>query len=105
MSHIPTRISAKDDPGHIRIEWEDGETTCYTAAQLRRLCPCAQCVSELTGQRLLDPSTIAEDLTQTGVELVGLYAITVRFSDGHSTGIFPFQMLRENDPAASHEAG
>jgi len=29
---------------------------------------------------------------------VGNYAITIYFADGHSTGIFPYRFLRENDP-------
>ena len=45
--------------------------------------------------------SVPTDLTQSGVELVGNYAISIRFSDGHQTGIYPFRMLRENDPALS----
>jgi DUF971 family protein len=31
--------------------------------------------------------------------MVGNYAVAVRFSDGHETGIYPFPFLREHDPA------
>lgn len=97
MSQTPTRIGRRD-PAKIELDWADGTRTIFRAAELRRLCPCAHCVHELTGQRLLDPASVAENLTQAGVELVGNYAIAVRFSDGHSTGIFPWPFLRENDP-------
>ena len=100
MTASPLRIGRKD-PARIQLDWQDGASTVYTAAQLRRLCPCAHCVHELTGQRLLDPASVPDDLTQTGVELVGAYAIAVRFADGHSTGIFPWPFLREHDPAAA----
>lgn len=93
----PVRIG-RHDPERIVLEWADGHTTVYRAAELRRLCPCAQCVHELTGRRLLDPDGVPEDLTQEDVRLVGRYAIAVRFSDGHETGIFTFPALRENDP-------
>jgi len=51
-------------------------------------------VDEFTGAALLDPKTVAEDLTQSGVELVGNYALSVTFSDGHRTGIFTWAALR-----------
>ena len=95
----PTRISRKD-PTQIVIEWADGAKTAYTAAQLRRLCPCAHCVHELTGQPLLDPTSVPDELIQRDVRMVGNYAIAVQFSDGHNTGIYSFPFLRENDPAS-----
>lgn len=100
VSTSPTRIATREDPGRIRIEWSDGTETVYTTAELRRLCPCAGCVHELTGQKLLDPASVPDDLQHEQVTLVGNYAIAVRFGDGHSTGIFPFVFLRENDPRA-----
>ncbi len=69
--------------------------------QLRGLCPCAACVNELTGRRMHDPKSVPSDLETRDVNLVGHYAITIAFSDGHSTGIFPFAFLREHDPASS----
>ena len=97
-SNSPTRISRRD-PTRVSLEWQDGHTTVYTTAELRRLCPCAHCVHELTGQALLDPNTVPDDLTHTDVRMVGSYAIALRFSDGHDTGIYPYPYLREHDPA------
>ena len=96
-STSPTVITGSD-PTRLRIEWDDGHVTVYTARQLRLLCPCAQCIHEWTGQPLLQAETVAEDLTQTQVKMVGNYALTVFFSDGHHLGIFTYPMLRENDP-------
>ena len=101
MSSTQPRAITKSDPGKLSVEWADGHRTEYTAAQLRRLCPCARCVNEFTGERMLDPASIADEMTQVDVRLVGNYAITVKFADGHDTGIFPFPMLREQDPAGS----
>jgi DUF971 family protein len=99
-SHSPKVIRRKD-PGRIAIEWDDGHSTSFTAAELRRLCPCANCVSETTGQRILDPNSVADELSQQDLRLIGNYAISMRFSDGHDTGIFPFAFLRKNDPEGS----
>lgn len=37
--------------------------------------------------------------TAVGAELVGNYALRIRFSDGHDTGIYSWQYLREIDPS------
>jgi DUF971 family protein len=92
------RTITRSDPSRIVIEWEDGVRSDFPAARLRAICPCARCVDELTGRRVHDPRTVPADLTQTETRLVGNYGIALRFSDGHDTGIYPFTMLRENDP-------
>jgi len=98
MTTAAPKVIRRSDPGRIEIEWADGHTTVYSAAQLRRLCPCAHCVHELTGARLLDPTAVPDELRQSDVRMVGNYAIAVQFSDGHSTGIYPYSLLRANDP-------
>jgi DUF971 family protein len=98
--HVP-RVIKKSDPTRLLIDWADGHRTTYTAAELRRICPCASCVHEMTGVRLLDPSAVPDDLSHRDVRLVGNYALTLEFSDGHQTGIFSFPYLREHDPHPS----
>ncbi|MDP6763027.1 MAG: DUF971 domain-containing protein [Planctomycetota bacterium] len=95
------RVITGSDPSRVRIEWSDGHVTTYLPSQLRGLCPCAGCVNEVTGVRTHDPAGVPEDLTQTNLRLVGHYALTLRFSDGHDTGIFPFDALRRDDPGRS----
>jgi ATP-binding protein involved in chromosome partitioning len=84
----------------IAITWEDEHQTAYPARQLRLLCRCASCIEEMTGQPLLDPKNIPENVRARGINLVGQYAIQVDWSDGHSTGIYNFRMLREQCPCA-----
>jgi len=96
----PLKIT-RSDPARVEIEWDDQHRTVYSAAELRRLCPCARCVDEQSGRRTLKPESIPDDMTQVALQLVGNYAISVRFADGHDTGIFTFPMLRELDPSAS----
>jgi len=99
MASSQPRAITRSDPTRIEIEWSDGHRTVYGARELRLLCPCARCIDEITGQKLLDPARVPADVSQSDVRLVGNYAISVAFSDGHATGIFPFRMLRANDPA------
>jgi DUF971 family protein len=96
-SSSPTVIR-RSDPTRVEIEWSDGWKSVFTAAELRGLCPCAQCVSETTGRRMIDPGSVPPDLRQSELAMVGNYAISMRFSDGHHTGIYTFEYLRRNDP-------
>lgn len=94
MQSTQPKVIERSVPRQVSIEWADGERSVFTAADLRRICPCAACVSETTGQRMHDPATVPDDLEQSNLKLVGNYAVDLQFSDGHSTGIFTFQVLR-----------
>jgi ATP-binding protein involved in chromosome partitioning len=82
----------------VRFIWEDGgapeHEDLWPARALRIKCTCANCQSESTGERLLDPATVPEDLSIVDMHLVGNYGVGIHFSDGHTTGIFRFRELR-----------
>ncbi|HEX6884246.1 MAG TPA: DUF971 domain-containing protein [Planctomycetota bacterium] len=99
MAPQPLRIT-RSDPRRLDFEWDDGTRTVLSAPELRALCPCAACVDELTGVRRHDPASVPPDLTHRDVRLVGNYALTMTFSDGHGTGIFPFTFLLEHGRTA-----
>ena len=92
------RVITKSDPSRVTLAWADGHTTVYGARELRQMCPCAGCVDELSGRRTLDVGKVPADIVTAGVSLVGNYGIAILFSDGHGTGIYPFRMLRDEDP-------
>jgi len=78
----------------VRFVWDDGGEDIWGARELRIRCSCANCQSEATGERLLDPNTVPEDLSVKDMHLVGNYGVGVQFSDSHATGIFRFRDLR-----------
>jgi DUF971 family protein len=90
----PREIMQEGETG-LRITWADGRICHYDAPSLRRACPCAQCVNEWTGQRVLKPEDIADELLINDIAIVGRYALNFRWSDGHETGIYSFRLLRE----------
>jgi len=94
MNSTQPKVIERSVPGQVKIEWGDDTTSLFTAADLRRVCPCAGCVSEATGIRTHDPATVADNLEQSDLKLIGNYAISMQFSDGHTTGIFTFEALR-----------
>jgi DUF971 family protein len=79
----------------LGIEWTDGHKSRWRLSHLRRHCPCAQCVDEWSGEALLSPEAVADNIQCSVVESVGRYAITIKFTDGHATGIYSFTTLRE----------
>lgn len=48
--------------------------------------------------RLAFAATVPEGVRPLGIELVGNYALSIRWSDGHATGIYAFRSLREDRP-------
>lgn len=90
----PTEIS-QESATRLRITWADGRVCEYHAPVLRRACPCAQCVDEWTGERTLKPQAVADEIEISDLSLVGRYALNFRWSDGHETGIYSFQYLRD----------
>lgn len=88
---IPAAIHRADDA--ITITWNADHTGVYGARDLRLACQCAGCKEEMTGQALLDPTTVPADVSPVKVELVGAYAIKIVWSDGHDTGIYTYEYL------------
>ena len=78
----------------VHILWADGHRTVFTNKYLRENCPCAACVNEFTGERVLRPESIRSEIRAEEISLVGRYAVQFRWSDGHSTGIYSFDKLR-----------
>jgi len=85
----------EESESEISIKWSDDADTRYSAAQLRRACPCAGCVNEWTGEKMLDAASIPDDLSITSTSIVGRYALNFHFSDDHDTGIYSFKYLRD----------
>ncbi len=87
----PSDVTFQQD---LQIAWRDGKQTHYPFRMLRNACACAHCVDELSGKKVLKEETIAANIALTKAEYVGVYALRLSFSDGHSSGIFPFRRLR-----------
>ncbi len=100
----------RDGNAAITISWSDGVETKWTAEQLRKNCPCATCREKRRGEQnklvagedslaVLPVLTAAEaqPLAIVGMKPVGSYAYNIRFSDGHSSGIYSMALLRSSD--------
>jgi len=92
----PDRLVALDygDTG-LLLNWSDGLEQRLGPRDLRLACPCAQCREEMTGKALLIPDTVPLDIGIPRIWSVGNYALGLAFTDGHASGIFTFESLRE----------
>lgn len=95
----PTAIQQKG-PRTLGIRWADGVETDLDVRALRLACGCARCVDEWSGEGQLDPASVPEDVHPLRIEGVGRYAIQIDWSDGHTSGIYPFRRLRALGEAA-----
>jgi len=101
MKTQPTSLKLTDH-GSLEIEWSDGAKLDYPFGLLRKACPCASCRekkrAESTKPRgILQVLSAAETipLAVSQMRPVGNYAYNINFSDGHSSGLFTMDLLRE----------
>lgn len=102
MNVFPTKLERLSD-GQLRIEWNDRQQRCYTARELRKACPCATCREKNSQQDTPQPAPLLPIITDADMrpmsivrmKPVGNYAYSIDFSDGHDTGIFTLELLRE----------
>lgn len=92
---IEPRQIIEESDSEITINWSDETESRYRAAELRKQCPCAGCVNEWTGEKTLKADSISDSLSFASIAVVGRYALNFNFSDGHDTGIFSFQFLKQ----------
>jgi DUF971 family protein len=96
---------ALDPDQRLTIDWSDGKRRVYTVRELREACPCATCREKRS--QPIDPLALpvlktvqTKPLSIAAMEPMGNYAYAIQFSDGHDTGIFSFDLLRQLGRAA-----
>lgn len=102
---VPEKIERSGENDLI-ILWSDGARRLYPAVKLRDGCPCATCrekqrakEQQPAGERqrmlpVLSPGEL-EPLKILRMVPLGNYAYNIAFSDGHDSGIFTFELLRQ----------
>jgi DUF971 family protein len=93
-SEAPTDVELDRAEG-LTLHWADGTVSHFGLDELRRNCPCAECrglreQGQIVGPR---PRSLLK-LTAVDAELVGGWGMSITWSDGHSTGIFAWSILR-----------
>lgn len=87
----------QEQPGELTVEWDDGHKGLHLLTTLRSCCPCASCRAEAEPQEgmIALPVLRPGQNELTSVEPVGSYALQLSWRDGHKTGIYTFDYLRQ----------
>lgn len=93
-SSAPKSIKQVDE-FTLGITWTDGHESVYAVKNLRENCPCANCIDEWSGKKLIAPGSITIDIRPRNLKAVGLYAIQFDWNDGHDTGLYTHELLRQ----------
>ena len=113
----PTDVKVHVSTGAgVDIVWSDGHSSHYDFPYLREQCPCALCNDERERKHAATHGAGAAGSGSSAVGLgaslpmykpvakaksakpVGNYAVQIEFTDGHNTGIYSFDLLREICP-------
>ncbi len=100
MLVYPVQIERRS-PDTLLIVWSDRQRREYPVRQLRDACPCATCREQRSAPAqapnplaILSPAE-TRPLAITEMSPVGNYAYSIRFTDGHDTGIYTLEFLRQ----------
>lgn len=100
---VPTGIRADKTARTVQITWSDEHISVYNFDGLRLACPCVECKGGHANMGIPTSKSAvknapATDLQLLGIEAVGTYAIQPNWSDGHNTGFYSWELLREICP-------
>ena len=87
----PTEIKLHQKSRVLEIAFADGKTFMLPCEFLRVYSPSAEVRGHGPGQEVLQMGKRTIEIT--AIEPVGTYAIQPRFSDGHNTGIYSWEVL------------
>jgi DUF971 family protein len=96
---VPVNLAIRP-PDKLWISWSDGMEREYRFVDLRKECPCATCkekrMNPAPANRLmvLAPQE-AQPVKIASMSPLGNYAYAITFNDGHDTGIYTLEFLRE----------
>lgn len=89
----PTAITYHGNSKTLELSYADGSNALLTAEYLRVFSPSAEVRGHSEAERKLQ--TGKKHVAINNVEAIGNYAIRIVFSDGHDTGIYSFEYLRD----------
>ncbi len=88
-------LELKIQENKLVVDWKDGTYSSIPLIKLRRACQCAYCVDELTGEPVLKPEEVPEDIKIEQFQILGHYAVSIFWSDGHTSSIYPWDFLKK----------
>lgn len=102
----PVEVTRDAGDQRLYVRWADGHESYLPWELLRWKCPCAHCAGEW-GQPgalawTLELGPLQKELVD--INLVGRYALSLAWKDGHDTGIYTWRYLRSLCPCEACRA-
>ncbi|MCU0371771.1 MAG: DUF971 domain-containing protein [Ignavibacteria bacterium] len=96
-SYYPTQIKRIETM--LKITWNDGKISDIPLTKLRDECPCVNCKGESVIFEsyipIKTPFKAAGYYEIESIEAMGNYAVSIKWKDGHDTGIYSWEILRK----------
>lgn len=91
----PSKIKVRDKK-ILYILWDNKSESLIPLSELRKRCPCANCRADRQKQTTsYIPLYSSVQLTLKDIKIVGAYAIQLYWQDGHDTGIYMYDFLKQ----------
>ncbi len=90
----PLKIELTDH-STLNIIWDDNTNSDISLFELRKACPCAICASEIETFDHSYKVYRGDEVTVVDISVVGSYAVSIEWKDGHNTGMYEFQYLKD----------
>jgi ATP-binding protein involved in chromosome partitioning len=103
----PQEMNIANDGQTLIIKWQDDIEHVLSSFHVRGMCPCAHCVDEITGERLIKDGDIPANVKILESTPVGRYGVRFSFDDpspGANSGIYTFTHLRKLGEEAVEKA-
>jgi DUF971 family protein len=89
----PTEIRIRRASAALEVDFDDGLRAVLPAEYLRVESPSAEVQGHGPNAKIIVPGKAEVNIA--GADPIGHYAIRIRFTDGHDTGIFTWSYLHE----------
>lgn len=93
MTQAPKSIKYRRDDAELELSWPDGRVHRLSAEFLRVHSPSAEVRGHGIGQEVLQ--TGKREVAIQALEPVGRYALKITFDDGHDSGLYHWEYLRD----------
>ena len=105
MTITPATIDVERERG-VTITWEDGQVSRFGLEELRLNCQCANCRGlRQEGREPWPQPGAPEQLRIESAETVGNWGLTIHWNDGHTIGIYAWDVLRSWCPCDECQEG
>lgn len=101
--YTPASVDVSNSEQVFTVKWADGHISEFSLFGLRKNCPCVACRGGHENMGRFEPKLFKVKPTRTykilNAETVGNHALKITWDDGHNSGMFRWDLLRQMDEA------